>query len=157
MFACLRHKNKLFWHVKATEGESGVICTREQNKTKKKTKNKKKKKNKRKEYTGVQIVHFYRLLQVDVISKRENSLGYTGRQVNSLTGLSSLISFRLIQGKSIVEDEKPLGQSVKFHMELLWDRGMKVCSNGPGHMTKMAAMPVYGENLKKSSSLEPKG
>ena len=32
---------------------------------------------------------------------------------------------------------------VKFHMELLWDRGTKVCSNGPGHMTKMAAMPIY--------------
>ena len=23
---------------------------------------------------------------------------------------------------------------------------MKVCSNGPGHMTKMAATPIYGEN-----------
>ena len=32
---------------------------------------------------------------------------------------------------------------------------MKSCSNGPGHMTKMAAMPIYGKNLKKSSSLEP--
>ena len=41
-------------------------------------------------------------------------------------------------------------------MELLWDGGTKVCSNGPGHMTKMAAMPIYGKNLKKSSSLEPK-
>ena len=29
-----------------------------------------------------------------------------------------------------------------------WDGGMKVCSNGPGHMTTMAAMPIYGENLK---------
>ena len=58
-------------------------------------------------YTGVQIVHFYRLLQVEVISKRENSLGYIGRQVNLLTGLSSLIVFRLIQVKSIVEDAKP--------------------------------------------------
>ena len=38
---------------------------------------------------------------------------------------------------------------VKFHMELLWDGGTKVCSNGPGHMTKMAAMPIYGKNLKK--------
>ena len=45
---------------------------------------------------------------------------------------------------------------VKFHMELLWDGGMKVCSNSR-HMTKMAAIPIYGENLKKSSSLEPKG
>ena len=26
---------------------------------------------------------------------------------------------------------------------------MKVCSNGPGHMTKMAAMPIYGKNFKK--------
>ena len=26
---------------------------------------------------------------------------------------------------------------------------MKVCSNGPGHMTKMAAMPIYGKNLLK--------
>ena len=27
--------------------------------------------------------------------------------------------------------------------------GMKVYSNSPGHMTKMAAMPIYGKNLKK--------
>ena len=26
--------------------------------------------------------------------------------------------------------------------------GTKVCSNGPGHMTKMAAMPVYDKSLK---------
>ena len=30
-------------------------------------------------------------------------------------------------------------------MELLWGGGTKVCSNGPGHMTKMAAMPIYGK------------
>ena len=33
-------------------------------------------------------------------------------------------------------------------MELLWDVGTKLCSNGPGHMTKMATMPIYGKNLK---------
>ena len=33
-------------------------------------------------------------------------------------------------------------------MESPWDAGTKVCSNGPGHMTKMAAMPIYGKNLK---------
>ena len=33
-------------------------------------------------------------------------------------------------------------------MDLLWDGGTKVCSNGPGHMPKMAAMPIYGKNLK---------
>ena len=31
----------------------------------------------------------------------------------------------------------------KFHMETPYDAGTKVCSNGPGHMTKMAAMPIY--------------
>ena len=67
--------------MNATVGGSGVICTREQ-----KQKNGKK-------YTRVQIVHFYRLLQADVISKRENSLGYIGRLVNSLTGLSIVIFF----------------------------------------------------------------
>ena len=35
-----------------------------------------------------------------------------------------------------------------FHMESPWDGGMKVCSNGPGHMTKMATMSIYGKNLK---------
>ena len=44
---------------------------------------------------------------------------------------------------------------VKFHMESPWDGGTKVYSNGPGHMTKMAAMPIYGKYLKKSSP-EPK-
>ena len=33
-------------------------------------------------------------------------------------------------------------------MESSWDGGMKVCSNGPGHMTKMAAMPIYNKTLK---------
>ena len=44
----------------------------------------------------------------------------------------------------------------KFHVDPPWGGGTKVCSNGPGHMTKMAAMPLYGKNLNKSSSLEPK-
>ena len=34
---------------------------------------------------------------------------------------------------------------------------MKVCSPHLGHMTKMAAMPIYGKNPLKSSSPEPKG
>ena len=38
----------------------------------------------------------------------------------------------------------------KFHVEPPWDEGMKDSSNGPGHVTNMAAMPIYGKNLKKS-------
>ena len=33
-------------------------------------------------------------------------------------------------------------------MEPHWEGGTKVYINGLGHMTKMAAMPIYGKNLK---------
>ena len=45
----------------------------------------------------------------------------------------------------------------KFHMEPPLDSGTKFYSNGSGHLTKVAAMPIYSKNLKKSSSPEPKG
>ena len=32
---------------------------------------------------------------------------------------------------------------------------MKIYINELGHMTNMAAMPIYGKKLKKSSFLEP--
>ena len=35
----------------------------------------------------------------------------------------------------------------KFHVEPPWEGGPKVYINGPGHMTKMAATPIYGKNL----------
>ena len=35
----------------------------------------------------------------------------------------------------------------KFYVEPPWDGGTKVYINGLGHMTKMAAMPIYGKNL----------
>ena len=46
---------------------------------------------------------------------------------------------------------------LKFHMQTPEAAGRKVCSNGPGHVTKMAAMPIYGKNSLKSSSPEPEG
>ena len=36
----------------------------------------------------------------------------------------------------------------KFYVEPPWDGGTKVYINGPGHMTNMAARPIYGKNLK---------
>ena len=37
----------------------------------------------------------------------------------------------------------------KFYVEPSWEGGTKVCINGPGHMTKMAATPIYGKNPSK--------
>ena len=45
----------------------------------------------------------------------------------------------------------------KFYVEPPWDGGTSIWSNGLYHMTRLAAMSIYGKNLKKSSSLEPKG
>ena len=78
-------------------------------------------------------------------------------------------SLTLVQGHSdstysnffSLGTERPIES--KFHMELSWDvergaggGGANIYSNGPGHMTNMAAMPIYSEKLKTSSSLEPK-
>ena len=37
------------------------------------------------------------------------------------------------------------------------DKGMKVYILGLGHLTKMAAMPIYGKNLNKVSFPKPLG
>ena len=58
---------------------------------------------------------------------------------------------------NIFSSETALPIKAKFYVEPPWEGGTKVCINGPGHMTKMAAMPIYGKNLKKSSSPEPAG
>ena len=43
----------------------------------------------------------------------------------------------------------------EFHVKPPWEGGKKVYTNGPGHMTKMAATPIYDINLQKFSSPEP--
>ena len=63
---------------------------------------------------------------------------------------------RVIQIQHIVffffyENAWPI--EAKFYVEPLWDVGTKVCSNGLGHMTKMAAMPIIGKNLEKKNHI----
>ena len=42
----------------------------------------------------------------------------------------------------------------KFYVKHLYNGGINVYINNQGHMTKMAAMPIYDKNPSKSSSLE---
>ena len=35
----------------------------------------------------------------------------------------------------------------KFQVESSWDGETKACSNGPGHMNKIATMLIYGKNI----------
>ena len=42
----------------------------------------------------------------------------------------------------------------KFHLYPPWDEGTKVCSNGRGHMTSLAAMHIYGKKNKQTKKHE---
>ena len=44
----------------------------------------------------------------------------------------------------------------EFYVEPPCDEGMKMNTNGLCHITKMAAMPIYGEKNQTASFLEPK-
>ena len=55
-------------------------------------------------------------------------------------------SFTLAKG-FLSETTRPI--LIKSHKQRTDYGGTKVYSNGLHHMTKMAAMPIYGENLKK--------
>ena len=51
------------------------------------------------------------------------------------------------QCSNIFSCETALPIKAKFYVEPPWKGGTKVYINGPGHMTKMAAIPIYGKNL----------
>ena len=56
---------------------------------------------------------------------------------------------------NVFSSETAWPNKAKFYVEPPWQGGKKVYINGPGHMNKMAAMPIYSKNLLKSSSPEP--
>ena len=69
----------------------------------------------------------------------------------------SVVVVRPFTFSNIFSSETAWPSKAKFYVEPPWEGGTKVCINGPGHMTKMAAMPIYGKNIRKSSSPEPAG
>ena len=55
-------------------------------------------------------------------------------------------SVRPFTFSNIFSSETAWPIKAKFYVEPPWEGGTKVYINGPGHMTKMAAMPIYGKN-----------
>ena len=45
-----------------------------------------------------------------------------------------------------------LANQIQISYEASMGWGNKYCSNGPGHMTKMATIPIYGKHLKKKKT-----
>ena len=57
-------------------------------------------------------------------------------------------SVRPFTFSNIFSSETAWPMKAKFYVESPWEGGTKVCINGPGHMTKMAATPIYVKTLK---------
>ena len=53
---------------------------------------------------------------------------------------------------SNISSETAWSIKTKFYVEPLWKGGTKVYINGPGHMTKMAAMAIYGNFFSRTRS-----
>ena len=82
-------------------------------------------------------------------------IGWEGSVVRRPSGVRrpSVVRPSTISNDFFSETTGPI--ATKFHLQPPEPLGKKSCSNGLGHMTNMAAMPIYGKNLKKSSSPEP--
>ena len=59
------------------------------------------------------------------------------------------------QNKNLFFSQTVGSFETKFYMKAYERMGMKIDTNELGHITKMAAMNIYGKRLYKSSSLEP--
>ena len=54
-----------------------------------------------------------------------------------------------------LETARPI--EAKFYVEVQWDGRMNVSTNGSCHMTKIAAISIYGKNFYKPFSLKSNG
>ena len=65
------------------------------------------------------------------------------------------LRFNIFKLLFLKKNTRPI--EAKFYIESPRDIGIKIYSNVPGHITKMASRPIYGKNLQKSPSTEPRG
>ena len=89
------------------------------------------------------LVDAVNLMSKEKNIKRGHSLTLVqGHSASTFSFFFSLTTARLIEAKFLVKPPR--------------DWGTKVYTNGPGHLTNMAAMPIYSKIFKTSSPLEPK-
>ena len=71
----------------------------------------------------------------------------SGSQSELIVYPYSGVRCRRQQCLNIFSSETALPIKAKFYVAPPWEGGTKVYINGPGHMTKVATMPIYGKNL----------
>ena len=96
--------------------------------------------------------HGFKLYKVDINDDPELTLTYFTARSNWAANTNILYDHHVYDHHFQRSSLKPLGQSKPNFMWSLLGKGER--KNGPGHMTKMAAMPIYGKNLQKSSPTE---
>ena len=101
------------------------------------------------------------LLPAETVSRKQNHADSSGKEAilahlsRSSGGAFSIGRLRrpsvfrpsTISNDFSSETTEPI--ATKFHIQPPGPLGKKIYSNGLGHMTNMAAMPIYGKNLKK--------
>ena len=63
--------------------------------------------------------------------------------------MGEVIVYQALQPPQTSSLKPPGPIKLKFHTETSQDAETKVCSNGPGQMTKMAATPIMVKSIKK--------
>ena len=82
-----------------------------------------------------------------IMHQNVTPIQFSGLRSFADLGQSSHVSCLLTFSKGCTsKNNRPI--SFKFHMQPFTKGGKKVCIFGPGHMTKMGAMIIYGKNLK---------
>ena len=111
--------------------------------------------------TAADLLHIILTILSNLDSHRAHFLAHLSRRLTGeLIGYPWIwrpSSVRPFTFSNIFSSETAWPIKAKFYVEPPWEGGTKVYIHGPGHMTKMAATPIYGKNLKKSSSPEPAG
>ena len=75
-------------------------------------------------------------------------IGYLLIRRPSSSSVRPSVVVRPFTFSNIFSSETAWPIKAKLYVEPPWEGGTKVYINSPGHMTKMAAMPIYGKNLK---------
>ena len=75
-------------------------------------------------------------------------IGYPWSGVRRLSSSLSVIR-RPFTISNVFSSETTWPIEAKFNVQPAWQGGKKVYINGPGHMTKIAATPIYGKNPSK--------
>ena len=95
------------------------------------------------DYSEIILVYDIKVGRCSHLNKYMNVYEY--QRSKSFIGLGPNLSDSIFSNIFTSITTRPI--EIKFHVEPSWNEGTKASSNGPGHMTKMAAMSIYGKTL----------